>query len=207
MNKEDRRVSRTQQALGEALVDLATEVGYEQVTIKDITRRANIGYSTFFRHFKSKDAMLLQLMKTNYLELKELIRKETTQQGVVVALYRFAREHAGLFLLSTRLPRDNEGLNFVWNDAAQVISELYRAEGEGKIPLNALVSHLISSSTELLRWYLESDNNYSPEEMAAIHYELIVTAVEHLDMPKRSGSPPDVSNDQGDMEHGAVNSS
>ena len=195
MKNEDRRIARTQKALYEALVKLSLEVGYDQVTIRDVTREANVGYSTFFRHFNSKDAMLLQLMKTNYLELKELIRKETTQQGVVVALYRFAREHAGLFLLSTRLPRDNEGLHFVWNDAAQYISELYRAEGEGKIPLDALVGHLISSSTQLVRWYLESDNDYSPEEMAAIHYELIVIATEHLAMPKRRGSPPDVSND------------
>jgi AcrR family transcriptional regulator len=50
MDTHDRRVKRTQSALAKALIALTLEKGYDAVTIRDITERADIGYATFFRH-------------------------------------------------------------------------------------------------------------------------------------------------------------
>ncbi len=44
----DRRVKRSQRLLGEALMSLILEKGYEAVTIRDITQRADVAYVTFF---------------------------------------------------------------------------------------------------------------------------------------------------------------
>src|SRR5205809_797707 len=53
---QDRRVRRTQQLLAEALIALTLEKGYEAVTIRDITKRADVGYATFFRHYRLQAA-------------------------------------------------------------------------------------------------------------------------------------------------------
>jgi AcrR family transcriptional regulator len=42
-DKSDRRSQRTRQALGDALVELMMDKGYDAISIKDIIERANVG--------------------------------------------------------------------------------------------------------------------------------------------------------------------
>ncbi|HLA33291.1 MAG TPA: helix-turn-helix domain-containing protein, partial [Rhodocyclaceae bacterium] len=51
----DRRVQRTRNALREALVELMMERTWDEIGVQDICERANIGRSTFYMHFSSKD--------------------------------------------------------------------------------------------------------------------------------------------------------
>ena len=55
----DRRVQRTRTSLLTALLDLIVEKGYEEVTVQDIVDRANVGRSTFYKHFLDKRELLL----------------------------------------------------------------------------------------------------------------------------------------------------
>lgn len=54
----DRRVGRTRRCLKEALLALIDERGYDAITIADITHRADVGRSTFYSHFTSKEDLL-----------------------------------------------------------------------------------------------------------------------------------------------------
>jgi AcrR family transcriptional regulator len=54
----DRRVRRTRQAIQRALVELTLEKGYDQVTVSDLIRRADVGRLTFYAHFDGKQAVL-----------------------------------------------------------------------------------------------------------------------------------------------------
>ena len=51
----DRRSLRTKATLQHALNSLIMKNGYEAITIKDICDAANVGRSTFYAHYKSKD--------------------------------------------------------------------------------------------------------------------------------------------------------
>jgi len=62
MLTQDRRIRRTQQLLAQALIALTLEKGYEAVTIREITERADVGYATFFRHYHDKDALLQEVL-------------------------------------------------------------------------------------------------------------------------------------------------
>ena len=62
MGKIDPRVKRTYRLLGDALVELILEKPYEQITIKEITERAEVAYITFFRHYDSIDELLMQVL-------------------------------------------------------------------------------------------------------------------------------------------------
>lgn len=54
----DRRVRRTKRRLKEALLELIAERGYEEITVHDLTERADVGRSTFYSHYDSKDDLL-----------------------------------------------------------------------------------------------------------------------------------------------------
>ena len=47
----ERRKTRTRTALCGALLSLLEERQFEQVTVRDITARAGIGYAKFFRRY------------------------------------------------------------------------------------------------------------------------------------------------------------
>src|SRR5215510_3310677 len=55
---KDRRVQKTQALLHEALGSLIREKPYDQIVLKEILDRANVGRSTFYTHFRDKDELL-----------------------------------------------------------------------------------------------------------------------------------------------------
>jgi AcrR family transcriptional regulator len=51
----DRRVARTRETLQRALISLILKKGYDAITVEDICEAANVGRSTFYSHYTSKD--------------------------------------------------------------------------------------------------------------------------------------------------------
>lgn len=93
--REDRRIQKTKKLLIEALGELIIEKGYEAITIQDIVDRANVGRSTFYAHYESKD----QLMLGNIKFQRELIDTPGDDapnypMGINLSyLFRHTREH------------------------------------------------------------------------------------------------------------------
>lgn len=54
----DRRVRRTRRRLKEALSELLIERDYDAITVREIANRADVGRSTFYAHFESKEDLL-----------------------------------------------------------------------------------------------------------------------------------------------------
>lgn len=55
---EDRRVRRSKALIVKAFADLVLEKDYGRVTVQDIIDRADVGRSTFYAHFRDKEAVL-----------------------------------------------------------------------------------------------------------------------------------------------------
>jgi AcrR family transcriptional regulator len=58
----DRQVEKTRAALMSAFSQLHLSQGYSATTIRDVVKRANVGRSTFYEHFRSKDDILSACM-------------------------------------------------------------------------------------------------------------------------------------------------
>jgi AcrR family transcriptional regulator len=68
--------------LAEAAFDLFDERGYEQTTVDDITERAGLGRTTFFRHYRSKDDVIFP----DHDRLLELVGDRLRTSGQHTAL-------------------------------------------------------------------------------------------------------------------------
>src|SRR6266852_6537916 len=97
METQDRRVRRTQHLLARALIALTLEKGYESVTIRDITERADIGYATFFRHYHDKDELLKDVLDVVLTELISLLYPalpDADPAALGVLLFRYVAAHS-----------------------------------------------------------------------------------------------------------------
>ena len=61
--KTDLRVVRTRKAIRDAFCAMIMEMDYSDITIKELTRRAMINRNTFYLHYESMDALLLELQE------------------------------------------------------------------------------------------------------------------------------------------------
>ncbi|RMG79803.1 MAG: TetR/AcrR family transcriptional regulator, partial [Chloroflexi bacterium] len=68
----DKRQQRSRKLLGEAIISLILEQGYENITIKSITERADVAYVTFFRHFESIDHLLSWVLEESINALVQM---------------------------------------------------------------------------------------------------------------------------------------
>lgn len=177
MDVQDRRVKRTQNLLARALIALTLEKGYEAVTIRDITERADIGYATFFRHYHDKDALLLDVLDVVLEEMMALLRPSTpgadpAADGALIFRYVGAQSELCRVLLGSR--GSAELARRIQAAGARGVLEDNRPLPGSLIPPEIAAYHLVASSMSLIAWWLEHDMPYPPERMGAIYSELIV---------------------------------
>ena len=150
MAKTDRRVQRTRELLQKALIQLINEHGYDAITIQDIADRANVGRTTFYKHYGSKDELFINCHKAMVNEFyaglfyslshQELLSSEVPQG--MTAAYRHlqdARAHLHPIFQSQESLRQIR----IWN--AQEIETNLRAgfaEADSAIPLDVLANYL-----------------------------------------------------------------
>jgi AcrR family transcriptional regulator len=165
MTKTDRRVQRTRELLQKALIDLISERGYDAITIQDIVDRANIGRTTFYLHYSSKDELFIschEAMVSKFrisalypLSWEELLASEVPQ-GMKLA-YRHLEDARPMlysifqgkdsFLILRRI-RD-------WN-AREIEANLrvVFAETDSTIPYDLLSNYLAEAQIALVQWWL-----------------------------------------------------
>lgn len=178
MKRPDRRIQRTRDALGTALIDLIKEEGYARVTIKDITERANIAYATFFRHFESKEALLLYCMTEIIRELEGTTVTESASDLRMEGQSIFEHVQANHKLYSSLL--NIEASRNVLNQLKQIIIEnvqsnlLTSSDNQAWIPDDIRANHIAASVLELIAWWLEHNMPYDIEQMAKIYEHVII---------------------------------
>src|SRR5580698_5089801 len=90
----DRRTERTLNALMTAFVAEVLERGYEAVSVEDIVGRANVGRSTFYMHYKSKDDLLRESIARPSSLLMAIVGGDVTVE-MLVPLLLHCREQRG----------------------------------------------------------------------------------------------------------------
>jgi len=181
---QDRRIRRTQKLLGEALIALVLEKGYKNITIQDVTNRADIGYRTFFRHYAGLDELLIDVAQSLTDEIYEIINIPPADmklddpiplfREIGQTLFQHVQENQTNFRF---LLLDNS-LRFVikpvMKKSRDKIEILLSALPQKNISAAMAANHILVSAFSLIRWWLLNDMPHSPERMGEIFSNLIV---------------------------------
>ena len=181
---QDRRIRRTQKLLGEALVALVLEKGYKNITIQDVTDRADIGYRTFFRHYDGLDELFLDLAQDRLDELYEMLDIPEANEDVADPARIFRESGEILFRHIQGNPKIfrvlllDDHLRFilapVMKIARQKTEKTLSTLPEKNIATSIAANHITVATFALMRWWLENDMPHSPEKMGEIFTNLIV---------------------------------
>lgn len=60
--KEDLRVIKTKSMIKKTFIELATAVGYQKITIKELCDKAIINRNTFYLHYQNKDDLVKEMV-------------------------------------------------------------------------------------------------------------------------------------------------
>ena len=179
-HKPDRRIRRTCERLGSALVALIQERPIDDVTVQDVLDRASVGRSTFYVHYRDKDDLLLSQLE-EFLERMSTalsIGKEESRRVVPVAEL-FA--HIGSQKKLYRALADSGRLNDFFDLAqgyfargierrlmeSELLSNLQQRES------GARASALAGSMLSLLRWWLDRGAKQSPRAMDELFHQMV----------------------------------
>jgi AcrR family transcriptional regulator len=185
---EDRRIQRTRALLLSALLDLIVERGYDDVTVQDIVDRANVGRSTFYKHFLDKRELLLSGVDG----LQALLSQQRAAQdwsaavnqrllGFSLPLFQHVQSN---FRFCRALLGPRSGA-IVERHVQRILADLVREELAAcvragavlAVPLDVVVQYTVSAFLGLLRWWMDQPAPCAAEEIDRQFRTLSIPAI------------------------------
>jgi AcrR family transcriptional regulator len=162
----DRRVRRTMRTLRESLIALTLERGWDQVTVQDVCRHADVGRSTFYVHFADKESLLLSGFDELHAALATLQRKGSQPFAFAEHLLQHASENERLFRV---VAGRQSGQQIQWR-FRDVVTSMVEAELAAlKVPKAQRadgVRFISGGFVELIWTWLERPQGRSPQALA-----------------------------------------
>lgn len=177
----DRRQQKTRNAIFQAFSMLLKTKRYSNITVQDIIDAANIGRSTFYAHFETKDDLLKALCTDlfNHVFSNELLSEKD---------HNFSNGHYNLEASLTHILyhlRDSEKniAGILSSESGELfmryfkgyLSEMfikYFPDIKANAPADFVINHLVGSFAETVYWWVDNKMQYSPEETARYYIEV-----------------------------------
>ncbi|MCU1657579.1 MAG: TetR family transcriptional regulator [Pseudonocardiales bacterium] len=92
IGRRERKLQQTRSSLTRSALELFAERGFDAVTVVDIANRSDVDPSTFFRHFRSKEALLFTDMD-NYVAMIRPLLDERPADEPLIESFRAVNLH------------------------------------------------------------------------------------------------------------------
>jgi AcrR family transcriptional regulator len=178
--------------LQHALTSWILKKGYEAITIQDICDEANVGRSTFYAHYRSKD----DLKRNGFEQLrKELTDRQREAQagagdtrerslGFSLAMFEHARDHIKLY----RALVGGRGGTVSLGQIRKILSDLVRNEfpmpagnsSEDIVPRELVVQYIAGAYMAVLTWWLDGGAKLPPKRDDARFRRLATEGITRL---------------------------
>ncbi len=130
-----RQQARTRAAIRQAFFELVFQASYQEVSMAAVAARANVGRSTLYEHFRTKDELFRDSVRVPLAGLAELVGALALPASVGGVLRHF-RENQALARVLFYLP--------AYKSMQQVLAELIEARLGDRVP-NGIPMSLVAT--------------------------------------------------------------
>lgn len=184
VSRFERRKQKTHTSLIQAAVELIIEKGYQEVSIQDITDRADYSRTTFYLHFDDIEGLVWEYFNSVWKEhaaLASQLRKEAADEKPplyfeILADFLLAQENRDFYRVifsgsspATVYDETKHSLVADMEDRIQRYPEL----SPPGLPPHLAAHYIFGAITQSIVWWLEDEKDLSPQQMAEMIFQFL----------------------------------
>ena len=182
----DRRQKKTRDAIFSAFAELLSQKHYNQISVQEIIDAANVGRTTFYAHFETKDYLLKSLCEELFGHIID------TAMGLPHGHYHYfcGNKTDSVFLHLVRHLQENDRnilellssenneifMKYFKTNLRTLIVTQYSEKGllkSATLPEDYLVNHIASSFVETIDWWVSRGMKETPETITEYFLSVI----------------------------------
>lgn len=171
----DRRIKKSRSAIYQAFLDMLNEKAFEKISVQEVIERADVGRSTFYKHYESKEALLEQLCQDL---IQHIFVEGAQEEGVGDELeHLFYHFWENQHKIATLLLSNNE--YFIRRLQDELEKFLYPLllptlpVDKQSLPESFLKNSLTRLFLDTVIWRLKERKDYSDQDMAVFYRKFI----------------------------------
>lgn len=171
----DARLVKSDGALRAALLALITRAAYDKISVRDVVAEAGVGYATFFRHYPSKDALMDAVAGEEIAAMMRLtapLLSPTDTRATCIALAHYVDERRAVW---TALLTGGAAGRLREQFARLAAMTKFDGGGTTWLPYNLGVIFGVTSTVEILAWWLRQEPDYPVDKVAELLDRLVIT--------------------------------
>jgi len=184
-NDIDSRIIRTKEAIRQALMELIEEKGFEAITVKDITTRADINRGTFYVHYENKHDLMeecqneimqgmsqIAKQKLQNVVLKNSDNSKPNKPSPAVTIFEYLDENR-VMMRALLGPKGDVSFqtalrDFLWETLFDDKEHTFFKKENLLVPEEYLASYIAFAHIGVIQQWLENGCTETPKEMAQI---------------------------------------
>ena len=174
MTIQDRRITKTRKAIYTAFLQLLNQKDYESITVQEIIDLADVGRSTFYSHYESKELLLDELCRYLFHHLFEREENITTEAYLAHIFSHFKKnqDHVSSLLLS----KNDYFLRQLQKELEHHVYPMVEADLQvsyPKIPASYLKHFVVTNFIETLTWWLKKGKDYKENQVVRFYLDVM----------------------------------
>jgi AcrR family transcriptional regulator len=177
--KTDRRVRRTRDALGSALVDLMHQKPFAEITVQEVLARARVGRSTFYTHYRDIKDLFLSDADEFFEAMAALLSRRGEAPGRVAPvreMFAHVAEvrqfHAALMASGMAEDIMELGRSHFARGIEQRLEDSPEGSGLPADERRAISHGLAGAMLSMLTWWIQQGMPATPERMDDMFHRL-----------------------------------
>ena len=174
----DRRQRKTREAIFSAFSSLLEKKPYSKITVQEIIDAANVGRTTFYAHFETKDDLLKELCEELFVHIIDSAMDCTHTHGLYSV--KSAPESVFCHLLQHLQENDKNIIGLLSCESSEIFLRYFKDSLNGlvqsqfvnqnrkrntDIPQDFLINHISGSFVEMVLWWIKGRMKQTPAEL------------------------------------------
>ncbi|WDQ30698.1 TetR/AcrR family transcriptional regulator [Paenibacillus marchantiae] len=177
MTKVDRRIRKSQEAIKAAVIELMSEKNFDDITLQDISDRADVSRGTIYLHYVDKYDLLDKLIDGHIQELSEICHSVSDLEWKESIVPWFTYLEQNYLFFSTMMA--SKGAGQFRNRLVEFLNEDFKEEvhlsqaRKSGLSEDIILQYVVMSYVGVVEWWIKNEMPYPPEVMSEQLGELI----------------------------------